>query len=264
MWLLSLFIPLGPTVFWGAAKAPVYGYRVVHVYPHDAGAFTQGLVYDRGDLLEGTGLRGRSSLRRVDLETGAVLQQRALPAHLFGEGVALVDDRIYQLTWTSQQGFVYDRASFELLDSFTYPTQGWGLAYDGERLIMSDGSDTLYFRNPETFAELGRVKVRDGATAVTRLNELEYVQGEVWANIWLTDRIARIDPQTGQVTGWIDLTGLLTPQEQAAADVLNGIAYDPQTDRIFVTGKLWPKLFEIELVPPFSLYLPFATRAQLN
>ena len=242
------------------AAATVYGYRVVNTFPHDPQAFTQGLVYDRGDLLEGTGLRGRSSLRRVDLETGAVLQRRDLPAQFFGEGVALVDDRIYQLTWTSQQGFVYDRDSFDLLDSFTYPTQGWGLTYDGQRLIMSDGSDALYFRDPVTFAELSRIQVRDGATPVTRLNELEYVQGEVWANVWLTDRVARIDPQTGQVTGWIDLSGLLSPQEQAAADVLNGIAYDPQTDRVFVTGKLWPKLFEIELVPPFSIYLPFATR----
>ncbi|GAB4535354.1 MAG: glutaminyl-peptide cyclotransferase [Anaerolineae bacterium] len=229
---------------------PVYTYRIVNTYPHDPAAFTQGLVFEEGGLLyEGTGLRGRSTLRKVELETGKVLKLRRLPPHLFGEGVAVLGDRIYQLTWQAHIGFVYDRESFELLAEFHYPTEGWGLTHDGQRLIMSDGTSTLHFLDPETIEETGQVQVYDDLGPVVRLNELEYVRGEVYANVWKTDRIARIDPQTGRVTGWIDLTGLLSQEDRSLpVDVLNGIAYDAQHDRLFVTGKLWPRLFEIELV----------------
>ena len=238
-----------PTV---AETVPTYGYRVVAEYPHDADAFTQGLVYREGVLYEGTGLNGESTLRRVALETGAVEQSVALDAEHFGEGIAIAGDRVYQLTWQTGTCFVYDRETFALVDTFTYPTEGWGLATDGARLVMSDGTDQLYFRDPETFAEVGRVAVRDGGEPVRNLNELEVDGGEVWANVWQTDRIARIDPATGSVVGWIDLAGLLSAEDRQGreVDVLNGIAHDPETGRIFVTGKLWPTLFEIELVPP--------------
>jgi glutamine cyclotransferase len=227
-----------------------YNYRIVNSYPHDPTAFTQGLDFADGILYEGTGLNGQSSLRRVDLETGEVLQRVDLIEDHFGEGIVVVGDVIYQLTWQSQLALVYDRQSFEQIDSHTYPTEGWGLTSDGQRLIMSDGSSTLFFRDPETFAELRRVEVLDGDEPVTRLNELEWVNGEVWANVWQTDLIVRIDPATGIVVGWIDLTGLLQPSDQGTnqVDVLNGIAVDETTGRIFVTGKLWPVMYEIELV----------------
>ncbi len=246
-------IPTSPPGLAPSEPAPAYTARVVNAYPHDPGAFTQGLVFVDGELYEGTGLRGQSSLRRVDLETGEVLQSRALPAEYFGEGIAVLGGRIFQLTWQSHVGLIYDRESFEQLGEFSYPTEGWGLTHDGRRLIMSDGTATLHFLDPETLAETGRVQVTDRGQPVVRLNELEYIHGEVWANVWLTDRIARIDPETGQVVGWLDLTGLLSPQDEAQeVDVLNGIAYDVEKDRLFVTGKWWPKLFEIELVPQSS------------
>lgn len=230
-------------------QPPVYTYEVINAYPHDPEAFTQGLVFDGETLYEGTGLYGRSSLRRVDLASGQVLQQVALEPDYFGEGITVWGDRIIQLTWQSRRGFVYDKTTFERLSDFTYPTEGWGITHDGRRLIMSDGSATLYLWNPATFTPVDSVDVYDISGPVVRLNELEYINGEVWANIWQTDRIARIDPVTGQVLGWIDLAGLLTPEERAASDVLNGIAYMPESDRLFVTGKLWPKLFEIRVVP---------------
>lgn len=229
---------------------PTQGYRIMKTYPHDQQAFTQGLVYHQGFLYEGTGLRGRSSLRKVELETGKVLQIHQLPARYFGEGIVIWQDKIIQLTWTSQVGFVYDRETFEQIGEFNYPTEGWGITHDGEKLIMSDGTNTLYFLDPETFAEIGQVKVKYGNQPVNRLNELEYINGEVFANVWMTDWIVRIDPNTGQVVGAIDLTGLYYPDAQFKGnDVLNGIAYDPEGDRLFVTGKLWPNLYEIELVP---------------
>ena len=245
-----------------AAKS--YTYEVVLSFPHDTGAFTQGLAIDGETLYESTGNYGQSTLRRVALRTGEVEQIRRLSATLFGEGLALFDDKIIQLTWKSGVGFIYDRDSFELLRSVAYPGEGWGIAYDGTRFIMSDGSSILYFRDRVTFQETGRVAVRDEAGPVPNLNELEYVKGEVYANIWQEDRIARIDPESGRVTGWIDLEGLLesdggdgqdgqTGQDGPAmptgtADVLNGIAYDAEGDRLFVTGKWWPRLFEIRLV----------------
>ncbi len=229
---------------------PVYTYKVVNTYPHDRNAFTQGLVFENGALYEGTGLHGQSTLRKVELETGDTLQMRELPAQFFGEGVTVKENRIIQLTWQSNVGFVYDRDSFELLQEFTYPTEGWGITHDGKRLVMSDGTSTLYFLDPETFEEIGRIEVRDGDRAVNRLNELEWVEGEIYANVWQTDCIARIEPETGQVTGWIELKGLLSPADRSGpVGVLNGIAYDAKNDRLFVTGKLWPRLFEIELIP---------------
>jgi glutamine cyclotransferase len=191
------------------------------------------------------------------LESGEVLQVHHLANNLFGEGITIFGDTIYQLTWQAGIGFLYERSSFTQLDTFQYPTEGWGITHDGERLIMSDGTATLRFWDPDTLEVLGSVQVYDETGPVVRLNELEYVQGEVYANIWLTNRIARIDPTSGQVLGWIDLTGLLPPEDRPGANVLNGIAYDADTDRLFVTGKLWPKLFEIRLVGPNKVYLNF-------
>ena len=231
--------------------APVVGYRIVNTYPHDPRAFTQGLVFADGVLYEGTGLRGQSGLRKVDLKTGNILRVRQLSAHFFGEGITIYGNRVIQLTWRAKVGFVYDRQTFQLLDTFNYPSEGWGITHDGKSLIMSDGTSTLYFLDPQTFREVGRLEVHTRDGPVSRLNELEYVQGEIYANVWKTDRIARISPQTGEVVGWIDLEGLLKPEDRnSRIDVLNGIAYDVKNDRLFVTGKLWPKLFEIELVVP--------------
>jgi glutamine cyclotransferase len=230
--------------------APLIEYEVVGSYPHDPGAFTQGLVLVDGVLYEGTGLRGASSLRRVDLESGEVLQQVDLEPEFFGEGVAVFGERILQLTWTERVAFVYDRESLRRVGQFEYTTEGWGLTHDGERLIMSDGTFVLSFRNPETFALLGSVEVYDEATPIVRLNELEFVEGAVFANVWRTDLIARIDPETGAVTGWMDMTGLLPEADRVGrqVDVLNGIAYDEATGHLLVTGKLWPRLFEVRLV----------------
>jgi len=232
------------------SSPPIYSYRVLAVYPHDAAAFTQGLVYWQDGFYEGTGLRGHSSLRRVDLATGQVSKYLALPDQYFGEGVAMVDDRLYQLTWQSHVGFIYDRASFELIGHFQYPTEGWGLTYNGQELIMSDGTSVLYFLNPDTMKLVRTLQVQDENGPVTMLNELEYIDGEIYANLWKTDRIARIDPDSGRVRAWVDLTGLLPPEDRAGANVLNGIAWDEEGGRLFVTGKLWPKLFQIELTPP--------------
>ena len=229
--------------------AHTFTYKVINAYPHDRNAFTQGLVFENGVLYEGTGLRGRSTLRRVELASGDVLQIRKLPDRLFGEGITIFGERIIQLTWQAGVGFVYDKNGFELLEEFHYPTEGWGITHNGEHLIMSDGTSTLRFLDSETFEEIGRIEVRDKDGPVTRLNELEYVQGEIYANVWQTARIARIAPDTGDVIGWIELAGLLSPEDRGEpVGVLNGIAYDAENDRLFVTGKLWPRLFEIELV----------------
>ena len=243
-------------------STPVCGFTIVNEYPHDSEAFTQGLVFAGGDLYEGTGIWGRSSLRRVDLETGVVLQSLVLPSRFFGEGITIYGDRIIQLTWQSRVGFVYDRGSFQLVEQFGYATEGWGLTHDGQHLIMSDGTSTLRFLHPQTFEELGHLQVHDQDGPVTRLNELEYIHGAIYANVWLTDRVARVDPLTGEVSAWIDLEGLLRPEDpEQPVDVLNGIAYDATGDRLLVTGKLWPKLFHIQLVCPETtfLFLPLIT-----
>jgi glutamine cyclotransferase len=230
----------------------IYGYKVINIYPHDKNAFTQGLVYDmvydKGVLFEGTGQYGASTLRRVDPETGKVQKEVNLPPWIFGEGIALWEDSIIQLTWRSQMGFVYDKVSFTRTGDFTYKTEGWGLTSNESHLIMSDGSDVLYFLDPETFQVQGEVRVKDSQSSVRGLNELEYINGEIFANIWTSDRIAIISPKTGEVRAWIDLEGLLPEEDRAGANVLNGIAYDADEDRLFITGKLWPKLFEIDLV----------------
>jgi glutamine cyclotransferase len=226
--------------------APVYGYEVVNSYPHDPEAFTQGLIYRDGFLFESTGLQGRSTLRKVKLETGEVLQRYDVAPPYFAEGLTDWGDRLLQLTWQTNIGFVYDLTSFRVTDTFSYAGEGWGLTHDGRQLILSDGTPTLRFLDPSRFKELRRVTVRDGRNTVDDLNELEFVRGTIFANVWLTDRIAMISPQTGAVAGWIDLRGLLSPA-YGGTDVLNGIAYDARGDRLFVTGKLWPRLFEIRI-----------------
>lgn len=234
---------------------PTWHYRVVNVFQHDSLAWTQGLVFADGSLYEGTGGGAKltshpalSSLRKVELESGRVLERATLDARYFGEGIALLDDRLYQLTWQERTAFLYERAGLVRVGQFAYPTEGWGLTTDGVELWMSDGTATLYRRDPESFAEVGRLQVHHGGQPVVRLNELEWVEGQVWANVWQTEVVARIDPASGAVVGWIDLSGLLTSGERRRTDVLNGIAYDPGAKRIFVTGKLWPWLFEIQLV----------------
>ncbi len=230
-----------------AANLPIAGYTIQHVYPHDPGAFTQGLQYLDGVLYEGTGLNGRSSIRKVKLETGEVLQKRDVPAAYFGEGIVVWHKKLIELTWQSQIAFVYDRDTFSPTGTFRYAGEGWGLTHDDANLIMSDGSASLRVLDPATFAEHRRINVTAGGAPVRNLNELEFVKGEIFANVWQTNYIARVSPASGAVTGWIDLRGLLSADEARQADVLNGIAYDAEHDRLFVTGKLWPKLFEIRL-----------------
>jgi glutaminyl-peptide cyclotransferase len=233
--------PAGPEV-WTA--------RVIATYPHDPGAFTQGLTVHDGELYESTGQYGHSSLRRVDIDSGAVEQIAPVNFTFFAEGMTIFGGRIYQLTWKSQTAFIYDLATFELLGTRRYSGEGWGLTHDGESLIVSDGSATLFFYEPEGFTVTRTIEVRDQGMPVARLNELEFVNGEIWANIWYEDRIARISPETGEVLAWVDLS-LLVPRTRRDPDaVLNGIAYDPAADRLFVTGKYWPQLFEIELIEP--------------
>ncbi|HWR59648.1 MAG TPA: glutaminyl-peptide cyclotransferase [Thermodesulfovibrionales bacterium] len=229
---------------------PVYGYRVINVYPHDPRAFTQGLFFEDGYLYEGTGIYGKSQIRKVALKTGKILKSRSLPARFFGEGVTIWNNRVIQLTWREKKGFVYEKESFRLIQEFAYNTEGWGLTHDDKRLILSDGSSYLFFLDPLTFKQIGRIEVSDNGISVGNLNELEYVGDRIYANVWRTDRIAVISPETGAVEAWIDLSRLrheggLSPE----ADVLNGIAYDGEKDRLFVTGKFWPKVFEIKIVP---------------
>lgn len=227
-----------------------YSYKVVKAYPHDNQAFTQGLVCENNTCFEGTGLYGKSTLRKTILKTGDVLKVHNLPPPFFGEGITVFGDNVIQLTWKSQKGFVYDKHNFQLLKTFHYATEGWGLTHDGSKLIMSDGSAHLIFLDPETFKETGRIEVSDDKGPVTGLNELEYIRGQLLANVWPTNLIAIISPLTGRVTGWINLEGL---SRLSGGDninkTLNGIAYDKENDRLFVTGKLWPRIYEIKLVP---------------
>lgn len=232
------------------AAIPVYGYKVVHTYPHDSGAYTEGLFYKDGFLYESTGQIGTSTVRKVDLASGEVLQRHVVPSRYFGEGIIDWKDHLVQLTWQSQTGFVYDLATFRQQRSFSYPGEGWALTRDTRQLYMSDGSPVLRILDPDTLKQTGSIAVTADGEPVGSLNELEWVKGEILANVWLTNHIARIDPGTGHVVGWIDLTGLfdVNQTDDPGNDVLNGIAYDAKHDRLFVTGKRWPKLFEIKLV----------------
>jgi glutaminyl-peptide cyclotransferase len=229
--------------------APTYSYTVIKTYPHDQNAFTEGLFYADGYLYESTGLYGSSTLRKVELETGKVLQETVLSDLFFGEGCTIIDKSVIQLTWQSHVGFVYDKETFQVQGNFTYATEGWGITFNGTCLIMSDGTDNLYYLNPETYQPIGQVQVHDANSSITNINELEYINGDVYANIWQTQKIAIINPQTGQVKAWINLSGLGNAVSLDANDVLNGIAYDQQNDRLFVTGKNWSQLYEIKLVP---------------
>ena len=229
---------------------PVYTFLVVRQYPHDSSAFTQGLACRNGYFYEGTGLTGKSSLRQVRISTGEVVRKLNLPPDIFGEGITLLNNQVFQLTWLSKLGFVYDLKDFHLLRNFSYSGEGWGLATDGCDLFMSDGSSEIRVLDSKTFIAKRRIRVRDDTHPVEQLNELEFVEGEIFANVWHTDRIARISPRTGQVLGWIDLTALFSPVYHLGPEaVLNGIAYDRRTKRLFVTGKLWPQIYEIKLLP---------------
>jgi glutaminyl-peptide cyclotransferase len=235
------------TVIYSDITPKKYGYKVVHTYPHDRNAFTQGLVYDNGEFFESTGETG-SSLREVELETGKVIRQHDLDASLFGEGIALYRDRIYEVTWKNKVGFVYNKSDFKQINKIYYPTEGWGMTTVEDKIVLSDGSNVLYFYEPEMFTVISKIEVYDNEKKRDSLNELEYVNGEIWANIWINDHIARIDPSTGKVLGYINMKGILPASDRnAETDVLNGIAYDDKGKRIFVTGKRWPKLFEIKV-----------------
>jgi glutamine cyclotransferase len=247
--LVALLVVLAPLRGQTGTPVPTYGYQLVKTYPHDSKSFTQGLIFLDGTLYESTGMQGASKLRRVQLDTGKVLQEFVVTPEYFAEGMTNWGPDLIQLTWTTGTAFVYDRATFKLKKSFQYAGEGWGLTQDGTRLILSDGSSTIKFMNPQTFQETGRITVKDRGKPIDQINELEVVKGEIWANIWHSDRIARISPKTGDVVGWIDLTGIGSTAGAGVEAVLNGIAYDAATDRILVTGKYWSKVFEIKVVP---------------
>lgn len=231
-------------------KPWIQGFRVVKEYPHDPSAYTQGLIFDNGVFQESTGRYGFSSVRTVEIETGKVLRKTDVPSKYFAEGLALVGEKLIQITWKEGIATIYERGTLKALDQFEYEGEGWGLVFDGTNLVMSDGSEFLFFRDPTTFKEVRRVRVLSKGVPLEELNELEIVEGEVWANVWKKDYIARIDPKTGEVLGFVDLAGIFDRRSVPDSDaVLNGIAYDPKSKRLFVTGKLWPKVFEIEVVP---------------
>jgi glutamine cyclotransferase len=243
---LTLLFVFSISAFASAADT----YRIVHTYPHDPHAFTQGLVFADGHLYESTGINGKSSLRMLDLSTGRILQEQPVDSKYFAEGLTAWASTLVQLTWETHVAFVYDRFSFRLLRTFSYSGEGWGLTHDAKSLLLSDGTPTLRFLDPATFKEIRRLTVKDHGKPISDINELEYIDGQVYANIWHSDRIARISPRTGKVLGWIDLAGLLPPSDRSTPEaVLNGIAWDAEHNRLFVTGKLWPKLFEISIVP---------------
>jgi glutamine cyclotransferase len=247
--LLASLLPAAPVVV--QAAVPTYGYTVVRSYPHDKQAFTEGLLYRDGFLYESTGLNGKSSIRKVDLASGKILQSKDIPPQYFGEGLTVWGDTLVGLTWQTQTGFVFDLKTFEFKSQFSYPGEGWGLTQNGKELIMSDGTSTLRFLDPKTFLEVRRVKVTADGIAVDQLNELEVVEGEILANIWHTNTIARIDPASGKITGWIDF-GKLYPDAGKGPNgenVMNGIAYDAEKKRLFVTGKHWPKIYEVKIGP---------------
>ncbi|MEK6284411.1 MAG: glutaminyl-peptide cyclotransferase [Acidobacteriota bacterium] len=229
-------------------RARQQSYEVINGYPHDPASFTQGLLWRDGGFYESTGLYGQSKLRRLEFPSGRVLKETSLPPQLFGEGLALVDGRLIQLTWTAHRGLVYDVETFRLLQEFNYDTEGWGLTYDGKNLILSDGSSDLFYFDPQTFKPVKTLAVKMNGQPIHELNELEFIDGEIWANVWQSDLVLRIDPSTGQVTSFLNLKGILAPSDRKGTeDVLNGIAYDAEQKRIFVTGKLWPRIFEIRV-----------------
>ena len=245
--VLAIALFFGLPGILSSGETPTYQAEIVNQFPHDTNAFTQGLVFVDGKLYEGTGQRGQSALRLLDLETGELLQRKNLERRYFGEGITIMGDKIYQLTWVSNVGFVYDKESFEQLSSFYVPGEGWGLTHDGEYLIVSDGSSYLRFLDPASLTEVKRIQVTDELGTVSNINELEYINGEIWGNIWYQDYIVRIDPDTGVVNSRVDLTGLYTARRNRDA-VLNGIAWDADNERLFVTGKLWPSLYEINVL----------------
>jgi len=247
VWALARVVMV--SAFFAHTAIAAERHLVLHDYPHDSSAFTQGLIYVNGYLYESTGLYGQSTLRKEDLETGQVLQEVSLPTQYFGEGLTNWGKTLVQLTWKAHLGFVYDRRTFQLLRTFHYPWEGWGLTQDGKNLILSDGTPTLHFLNPTTFEQVRALRVTDRGVPVNELNELEYIRGEIYANVWMTNKIVRISPRTGKVLGTIDLSGILSPIFRRGPDaVLNGIAYDAARNRLFVTGKLWPRLFQIQVV----------------
>jgi glutamine cyclotransferase len=239
-----------PTTIAQRQPAPVKGFKVVATMPHDPNAFTQGLIFVDGEFYESTGLNGESTLRRVEISSGKVLQSIKVPDEYFAEGLALVGDELLQLTWQHQRGFVYDRKTFKQKRTFSYKGEGWGITYDPiGGLVMSDGSDTLTFLDPKTLAATKTIRVRDAGRPVSQLNELEWIEGEIWANVWMTDRVARISPATGEVNSWVDFASLwpVAERPRPGEQVLNGIAYDKATRRIFVTGKKWPRLYQVSI-----------------
>lgn len=246
--LATLLAVLGTAMAEAPVEPKFYNYRIVNTFPHDTSAFTQGLFFEDSVLYESTGMYGESRLRKVALESGKTLQSVSLPTHIFGEGAVAWGRNIVVLTWLSGAGFVFDRDTFEKKQTFSYTGEGWGLTHDGSRLIMSDGTSVLRFLDPDSFEETSRLTVTFRGKPLPHLNELEWVDGEIFANVWMSDAVVRIDPETGAVTGLVDLRGLRPEESSAVEHVLNGIAYDDETGRLFVTGKYWPLLFEIELV----------------
>ena len=246
---LGLIFYFGFNTAFAQGSVIEYGYRILNTYPHDIEAFTQGLIFHEGYLFEGTGKKGQSSLSKINLEDSTVLMSKNLNSRYFGEGIEVVGDRIYQLTWQSHIVFVWNKNNFEPIDTHYNSTEGWGLAFNGTELILSDGSSSLYFLDPESFSQVNTVTVTLRGDPLVNLNELEYINGEIWANIWQTDFIARINPETGIVVSLVDLTGLSNETDLGSREaVLNGIAWDERTERLFVTGKHWSNLFQIELV----------------
>jgi glutaminyl-peptide cyclotransferase len=244
-------------LLFAASSIHAENFRIIHSYPHDRHAFTQGLIYLDGHLYESTGIKGQSTLREEEIETGRIIRMQLVSDQYFAEGLTDWKDTLIQLTWQSHVALVYDRATFHLVRTFHYDGEGWGLTHDAKSLILSDGTATLRFFDPDTFKERGQVTVKDHGKAITYLNELEFIHGEIYANVWYSNRIARISPATGRVLGWIDLKGLI-PRDQLSSDqaVLKGIAYDPGHDRLFVTGKLWPRIFEIAVLPDHARLIP--------
>jgi glutamine cyclotransferase len=249
---LAAMMPMSLAFAAPPAQIPVYSYEIVHTYPHDRGAFTEGLFFHDGYLYESTGMNGQSSIRKVELASGRVVKQRDLPNDVFGEGIVDWKNELIGLTWKNQEGYVFDLDSFDFEHKFAYSGEGWGMTRNDRNLLMSDGTSTIRVLDPATLKQVGAINVTMQGQPIDQINELEWIKGQIYANIWQTNRIARIDPKTGHVTAWIDMSGLLShsDREAAGADVLNGIAYDAKTDRMFVTGKYWPNLFEIKLVPP--------------